>query len=188
MLILRRRPQRQDSPVLRRFMVASLNTASYEATSIVTRGAESAGHPGGPRPGHPPWHLACHCQARCAAWHSGTPDRFPLCAAAPAQRGRGPVCTHRHPPKSRCAGSPAFLWPRNPPAAPCPQKRAGCVGANRSVPGQSHRLRWPGERRCPAMKIGNRCRPPPPQTPHQLAAVRAAPNALVREVISNHCA
>ena len=62
--------------------------------------------------------------AHCAVWRSGRPDRYPLCegapwqrvggrstsAAAPGQRGRVPGCTHRHPPRSRCAGRPACLW------------------------------------------------------------------------------
>ena len=62
--------------------------------------------------------------AHCAVWRSSRPDRYPLCegapwqrvggrspsAAAPGQRGRVPGCTHRHPPRSRCAGRPACLW------------------------------------------------------------------------------
>lgn len=62
-------------------------------------------------------------------------------AAAPGRRGRVPQYTHRHRPKTRCAGSPACLWRRNSPADPGPRRRAGCDCARWPVPGPrwSHR-------------------------------------------------
>ena len=73
----------------------------------------------------------------------------------------------RHPPRSRCAGSPAFLWRHNSPANPGLRRHAGCDGASLTapVPQRWRRCHWPGKRRCPVVRIGHRFGLPFPQTP-----------------------